>query len=165
MAGKKRLTKAVGDYARGLVSQDGAHFRTQHQELGPAIKRVAEIRELQARQTRATNPYGRQFIGSIPAVILTDWLKKHGYTLHQFAVNAGGNKNSGNDPQFFRTDPGVKSQFLRYFLSRDFSKLHTQHGTTRVENGSNRIVVPGQIGGADGDNKLRGAEAGDSQLA
>lgn len=157
---KKRLTRATGDYARSFSTEDGKHFRGHHQELNPAIKRVGHIRELQTMHTRATNPHDRQYIGSIPVTVLQDWLQKNGYRIDEFARNEGGSPNRGNDPQFYKTDPGVRSQFLRYFLSRDFSKLHTQHGTTRVANGSNRIVVPGQIGGADGDNKLRGTQNG-----
>jgi len=161
--GDTRLTKAVGDYARGFKSEDGQHYRVERQELSHAMRRTQQIRELQAMHTRATNPYERTYIGSVPAVVLQDWLKANGYRIDEFARNEGGNPNRGNDPQFYKTDPGVRSQFLRFFLSRDFSKLHTQHNTTRVENGSNRIVVPGRIGEAqDGDNKLRGTQVSDS---
>ena len=158
---KKRLTRAVGDYARSFSSEDGSHYRGHHQNLTPAMDRVAKIREAQALHTRATNPHGRQYIGSIPAVILTDWLEKNNYKMEEFARNEGGNKNNGNDPQFYKTDPGVRSKFLRYFLSRDFSKLHTQHSTSRIGT-SNRIVVPGQIGDNDGDGQLRRAETSGS---
>lgn len=70
--------------------------------------------------------------------MLVDWLKKHGYTMHEWATNAGG------DPYNYRVGgPGVKDKFATHFLSRDYSKLHNQHTTTRRE--SNRVVVPKSI--------------------
>jgi len=91
---------------------------------------------------------GRQYIGSVPVVLLQDWLTKHGYTLDQFA----------------RREGTIRQEFMKFFLSRDFSKLHVQHSTTRVGTG-NRIVVPHYIGGANGNSKLQRPEGGDSSLA
>lgn len=145
--GAVRLTKAAGDYARGFVSHHGQHFRKEVQEIGPAMKRVKEIAELQSYATSATNPSGWNYIGSVPQTILVDWLNAHGYTMDQWARNDGGSRCPvGADPVAHATlDGGVRSKFLRYFLSRDFSKLHTQHTTTRQE--SNRIAVPSNYKG------------------
>jgi len=141
---QKHITRAVGDYVRSFTHESGVDYRHQTQELQPAMDRVARIRQAQELQTPKVNPTGRQFIGSVPVVVLTDWLKSKGYTMEQFA----------------RREGTVRQEFMKYFLSRDFSKLHTQHSTTRVGTG-NRIVVPNHIGGAH-DNGLRNAQNVDS---
>ena len=155
MAGQ-RLTKAVGDYVRGFASEDGSHYRTERQDLGPAIRRAELIREAQAHH--GTGQFDRRYIGSIPVTMLTDWLKKRGYTMDQWARNEGGTRCPfGADPlQHCLHDNGVKSEFLRHFLSRDYAKLHTQHTTTRPGGGEGKIWVPGH------DNNVRRAEDGDS---
>ena len=153
---KRRLTRAVGDYIRTFSTEDGEHYRTERQELGPAIRRAKLIQESQAHH--GTGKYDRRYIGSVPQVVLTDWLKNNGYTADQWARNEGGRQcPAGEDPvNHCIHDNGVKSQFLRYFLSRDFAKLHTQHVTTKRE--SSQIVVPNYIGKRDGTNNLRGTE-------
>lgn len=123
----------------------------EKQELSHAIKHVSRIRQLHDLATRASNPNGWMHIGSIPEVVLIDWLNKHNYTMDMFARNDGGEYNRDGDPQFHLKDSGVKSEFLRYFLSREFSKLHNQHVTTKRE--TSRIVVPANIG--NGSGKLR----------
>ena len=138
----------AGDYHRTLQFEDDKVYRHHRQDLAPAIKRTAQIRELQERRenhTKENNPSGRQYIGSVPVVVLHDWLQNHGYTADQFA----------------RKEGTIRQEFMKYFLSRDFSKLHTQHSTTRVGTG-NRIVVPNYIGGGRGDNELRGTDDSDS---
>jgi len=140
----KRRTGGAGDYSRSFSVEDGKFYRGFHQDLGPAIKRVEMIRDAQRLRTRADNPTDRQYIGSVPVVVLLDWLKAHGYTYDQFA----------------RREGNIRDEFKRYYLSREFSKLHTQHTTTRRE--SSRIVVPNYIGGSNGDNELRGVKGGDS---
>lgn len=142
------MTRAAGDYSRGFVTQDGNHYRTEHQDLDPAMRRVERIRHAQELVKKENNPMGRQYIGSVPVVLLQDWLTKHGYTLDQFA----------------RREGTIRQEFMKYFLSRDFSKLHVQHSTTRVGTG-NRIVVPHYIGGVNGNSKLRRTEGSDSGLA
>jgi hypothetical protein len=140
---EKHVTKAAGDYVRSFAHEDGVDYRHHSQDLGPAIRRVEAIRH--AQELRGPNPTGRQYIGSVPMVVIIDWCKKHGYTYEQFA----------------RREGTIRQEFMKYFLTRDFSKFHTQHSTTRVGTG-NRIVVPNYIGGAHGDNKLRGTENVDS---
>jgi hypothetical protein len=145
---KARLIKSSGDYARGFVTQHGKHFRKEVQNIAPAMKRVEEISELQSYATKASNPNEWGYIGSVPKTILVDWLNSHNYTMDEWARNEGGSRcPAGSDPMAHATlDGGVRSKFLRYFLSRDFSKLHTQHVTTRQE--SNRIAVPGNYKGS-----------------
>lgn len=133
---KGRAIGGAGDYRRSFASQDGANFRVQHQELGPAIRRTELIRAREA----ATGPGAgdRRYIGSIPQAVLIKWLEDRGFTYDQWARNEGGapydRKPEGT---------GVYDQFLKYFLSRDFSKLHTQHTTTR--RGASSVVVPASL--------------------
>ena len=156
-----RPIKASGDYARGFVTQHGKHYRKEVQNIAPTMKRVKEIAELQSYATAASNPNGWRYLGSIPETLLIDWLNTHGYTMDQWARNDGGTRcPAGSDPVAHATlDGGIKSKFLRYFLSRDFSKLHTQHVTNRQE--SNRVIVPGNYKGG-GHEKPGRAEDPDS---
>ena len=153
MKKKFRPTKRAGDYLRTFSSEDGKHYRGEHQNMEPVMKRVELIKQAQAE--RGTGQFDRRYVGSIPKTILIDWLTKHGYKMDEFARNEGG------DP--YKTNPhggsGVKDKFLKYFLSRDFAKLHTQHTTTRRESG--QIVVPtNYIGGDNGTQELRRTEDG-----
>lgn len=144
---KRHVTRAVGDYVRSFSHEDGADYRVEHQELGPAISRSQLIREAQA--VNGTGKHDRRYVGSIPVTLLQGWLNKHGYRMDEFARNEGGNP--------YKTDPhqggGVKDKFLKYFLSRDFAKLHTQHTTTRAEN--SRIIVPNYTGGRQNEDLRR----------
>tara|TARA_R110002020_G_scaffold42958_2_gene125294 strand:- start:4530 stop:4976 length:447 start_codon:yes stop_codon:yes gene_type:complete len=136
----------MGDYARGIVTQGGEHYRVERQDLAPTIQHVEKIRGMHDLATKGTNPNGWQHIGSVPEVVLIDWLNKHGYKMDEFARNDGGTRCApGADPVAHAAlDGGVRSKFLRYFLSRDFSKLHNQHVTTKRE--SSQIVVPAYYG-------------------
>jgi hypothetical protein len=136
-----RPTRVVGDYRRGFQTQDGVHYRTESQDLGPAIKRVEILK--QAEAARGKTKTDRRFVGSVPSVIIMDWCRKNHYTLDQWARNDGGIKGL----MYPESKSGVKDQFMAFFLSRDFSKLHTQHVTTKREN----LVFAGV-----GDGKLRG---------
>lgn len=157
---KFRPTKRAGDYLRTFASEDGKHYRHERQDLAPAMERSKLIQEAQARNGTGQND--RRYIGSIPTTVLIDWLNRRGLTMADWAINAGGTRcPMGVDPlEHCQTDGGVKSEFLRYFLSREFSKLHTQHTTTRRESSS--IVVPNYIGGKNVDKKLRGIEGSGS---
>lgn len=124
----KRVIKNDGEVTKGFVSEDGAHYRTYSQDMEPIIDRVKYLNEKVNGADRSTNRAGMKYLGSIPRVMLEDWLTKHNYTMHDFAINAGGEKG--------KTDPnggGVKDKFIKYFMSREFSKLHTQHTTSSVE--------------------------------
>lgn len=121
MAGERVLAKTA-DTVKSFLTVDGKHYRKFSVNMQPVMDRVAYLNEKVNGATRAENRQGYQYLGSIPKTMLVDWLNKHGYTMHDFAVNAGGQKG--------KTDPrgsGVKDKFMRYFMSRDFAKLHTQH--------------------------------------
>jgi hypothetical protein len=143
----KRVTGGAGDYLRSFSTEDGKHYRGFHQNFDPAIRRVEAIREARANLSKANNPYDRRYIGSVPVTLILDWCAKNGCTYDQFA----------------RKEGDLRQRFTRYYLSRDFSKLHTQHSTTRVGTG-NRIVVPHYIGQKH-DNQLRKPEDGGSSVA
>ena len=149
---KARLTRAVGDYARSFSTESGLHFRRETQELGPAMARVKRIRE--AQEHRGTGKHDRRYVGSVPFVVLSDWCNKNRYTMDQWARNDGGIPGM----MYPESKSGVKDKFMAYFLSRDFSKLHTQHVTTKRE--TSQFVVPGKIGGENG--QLRRSKVGNS---
>lgn len=157
----ERLTKRTGDIFRSFITQDGAHIRRTHQELGPAMRRAELIREAeQESNRRGANQMDRHYIGSVPWSVLIGWLQERGYTMHDWAINAGGSRcPPGADPvQHAMTDSGVKSEFLRFFLSRDWCKLHSQHITTKREG---RVFSVPEVKG-HGDKKLLGAEGSNS---
>lgn len=156
--GKLRHVTSGGDYRREFLTEDGRHFRKESQDIAPAIQRVKDHSEMMTHATRANNPMGRQYLGSIPKTMLIDWLTARGYTMDEWARNDGGTRcPAGSDPVAHATlDGGVRSEFLRWYFSRDHSKLHNQHVTSKKKSSS--IYV----GGADAD--IRRTEIGDSQL-
>ena len=125
---KERLLKDYGNTVTGFMTEDGKHYKTVHSDFSDVIDHVSNMREKVNEAPRATNRNGYKHIGTVPLPILEKWLQDHNYSMHEFAINAGGEKG--------KTDiggPGVKDKFLKFFLSRDFSKLHNQHVTTRAE--------------------------------
>ena len=144
---RKRRTGGAGDTARYFSSEDGAHYRGHYQDLEPAIRRTKAIIHAEQAHSKKDNPMGRTYIGSVPWAVLIDWLNKNHYTIDQFA----------------RREGTIRPDFMKYFLSREYSKLHTQHTTTRKQ--SSQIVVPNYIGGDHGTDQLRRAKNGDSELA
>ncbi len=121
----EKFLKHYGNTWTGFASEDGKHYKTTHSNFQDIIDRREKIAEAQAGKRD-----GLQHIASIPLPILEDWLIKHGYTMHDFSINAGGDKNHPD-----MTKSGVKDQFLKYFMSRDFSKFHSQHVTTKRDRG------------------------------
>lgn len=131
-----------GDYGVTYNIEDGKAYIGQHQDMKGLEKHATKMRHAMESGHWNPNSITGQYVGSISPAVLVSWLRKHNYTMNDFAVNAGGNRlNRNPDPFAYKRDPGVRSQFLRYYLSRDFSKLHTHHTTTRPEN--QRIWLPG----------------------
>ena len=110
-----------GETQKSFASEDGKHYRHYRQDIDPIVERVQHNRDIAAASTKASNPNGWQHKGTIPMTMLVDWLHKHGYTIDEFA------RADRNDKY------GPKYKFLRYFMSRDFAKLHNEHVTTRLE--------------------------------
>ena len=136
--GFKREIATRGDYRRGFLTEGSEHYRREFQDLTPAIDRVKRIRDAHETATKVSNPNEWQHLGSVPMVLLTDWLQKNKHTMDQWARNDGGNwplKMENLDK-----DQGVKARFLKFFFSRDHSKLHNLHTTTKRE--SSQILVP-----------------------
>ena len=115
----EKVLKTYENMWTGFKSEDGKHYKTTHADFSGVIKHVENMKEL-VNESQVARNKGYQHIGTIPMALLEDWLVKHNYTMHEFAINAGGEKG--------KTDPyhgsGVKDKFLKYFLSRDFNKLH-----------------------------------------
>lgn len=87
MATKERLTRKVGNYTRGFASEDGRNFRTEHQDLTPVKKHVEFLQAKVNEAPTVGNKNGWHFAGSIPTVVLTDWLNKHQLNMNDFATN------------------------------------------------------------------------------
>ena len=136
----RRFVKGAGDYLRSFSTEGGANYRVESQNLNGAIKHVEKIRHMHEHATKASNPNEWRHLGSIPIVVITDWLTRNKYTFDQFA----------------RDEDNCKKKFLKYFMSRDFSKLHNGHVTTKRE--SSQIVVPNYIGGSKRDHDIRGTK-------
>lgn len=126
------------DITKSFAHEDGANYRHWRQDFDPIIKRVEHLRHKVNEAPRSGNKSGMYYRGSIPMSLLLDWLNSNGYRFDEWARNDGGQNGTLDD---YRTDPGVKSKFLRYFYSREFAKLHTQHTTTKKAFSS----VPGSI--------------------
>jgi hypothetical protein len=141
---KKIITGSNLGASKSLATEDGRMFRGLHQDIAPIIRRHEHLRHKVNEATSIENPNGWRHVASVPVTIWMDWMRKNGVTPDQFARNEG----------------GVKQQFSKWFLSRDHSKLHNEHITTKRE--SSQIVVPNSIGSTDGH--LRRAEDGDIKL-
>jgi hypothetical protein len=150
---KKRVTRHYGDYARTISEEGGKFYRGQHQDMGAIEKHVTKIRHMHEHATKTSNPTGWRHVGSVSPAVLMDWLNKNGFTLQQWAVNAGG------DPyNKFKGGPGIYDKFLTYYLSRDFCKLHNDHVTTKRE--SSQIVVPTSYIGSKREDKRNAGNSG-----
>lgn len=123
----KKVISDDGNLKRTFETEDGVNYRRWSQNFDPIIERVERLKAKVNEATRAENRQGYKYLGSVPLTLITDWLSKHGYSWHDFAINAGGEKGK-TDP----AGPGVKDKFMKYFMSRDFAKLHTQHVTNKV---------------------------------
>ena len=107
--------------------QNGKAVIGHHTDLDPHIKRVRYLRDIASYATRESNPNGWRHVGTVPIPIITDWCRANNYTFGQWA----------------RNEDKSKEKFMKYFLSRDFSKLHNEHSTTKRE--SSMVSVPKDI--------------------
>ena len=120
--------------------EDGNQVIGHHMEMDPHIKHVKMMRDIRDQSTRMSNPNEWALEARVPIPILTSWLRANGFTLDQWARNEGGTKGKS----YPESKNGVKDMFLRFFLSRDYSKLHNTHLTTKQA--SSQIVVPERPG-------------------
>jgi len=76
------------------------HYRAMSEDLRPAQRRT----ELIAKGSKES-VNGMQYVGSIPRIVIHDWLCLQGKTWHEYA-----------------TDPDLKAKFLAWFRT-DYSKF------------------------------------------
>ena len=93
-----KITKVQGEYARGVVSEDGKHFRHERQEMDPVLKHVRFLDEKVNDAPKSGNSNDMHYLGSIPLTILIDWENQQGITHDQWA----------------RDENGVKAKFIAY---------------------------------------------------
>ena len=117
-------------YAVTHAEEQGKTYTGHHQDIDPVIAHVRKVRDMHAYATKQSNPNGWKHLGSVPISIIVDWCKLNNTTFSDWARNVD----------------GAKDRFLKYFMSRDFSKLHNQHVTTKRESSS--IIVPPSYGGS-----------------
>ena len=124
-------------------SGHAVHYRGHRQEMSPVFKHVEQLREKVNQASSRSNPNQWHHIGSVPWPILLDWLRDNQYRIDQFARSKE-----------------IKDEFLTYFISRDFSKFHNEHVTTKSSSKS-QIVVPYSMRMEnDRNRRLRDAEGG-----
>lgn len=133
---KKRAFSSHGGYAATLSEEDGQLYQGYHQDMKPIIRHVERMRDVQAAATRSSNKNGWHHMGTTTWPQIKHWCNMTGHTINQWSTNAGGkNMEPGEDPvSWAYRDKGVKAQFLRWFYSREHSKLHNAGvGSRKVE--------------------------------
>lgn len=134
MEHKKTVVDVHGDYARTFSSEDGKHYRGLHQNMKGVLKHAEIQRHKNEHRTKKDTLFEKHVLSLSPAMLM-DWLNERGFTLQQWAVNAGG------DPYKKTPDgPGVYDQCLKHFMGRDYSKLNNFHHLNKQ--GSSQILVP-----------------------
>ena len=121
---KHRPLSVSPGYAVTYSTEGDKVYTGTHQDIEPVIKHVQKVRDMHQYATKQSNPNEWRHVGSVPIVIIVDWCKNNGYDFSQWA----------------RNEDGAKDKFLKYFMSREFSKLHNQHVTTKKE--SSQIWMP-----------------------
>lgn len=125
---KHRPLSISDGYAVTYATEGDQDYIGTHQDVEPVIKHVKKVRDMHSFATKSSNPNEWRHVGSVPIAIIIDWCRRNGYRFDQWA----------------RNEDGAKDKFLKYFMSREFSKLHNNHVTTKKE--SSQIVVPNYIG-------------------
>ena len=110
--GERRVTGQVGDVQKYLAHEDGKLYRGMRQDMTEAIRRVRYLDDKVNGASSKDNRAGWKYAGSVPVVVLTDWLSKNGYTWPAFATN----------------EDGCKDKFLRWFMSRENHRLQAHDG-------------------------------------
>jgi len=80
------LVANEGGLQRSLLRQyDGgklAHYRHLREDINPHIERVKRLSQLQVE-----NKSEYQYLGSIPRIMIDDWLRKQNKTWHEYATD------------------------------------------------------------------------------
>lgn len=108
----ERFVRNEGGAMRFVLSQYSVsgkieHFRHFREDLEPAIQRTKDLAEQTTHSGKGRN-FGYE--GSVPRIVIHDWLKENGKTWHQYA-----------------TDGDVRKAFLKWFRSsRDMTKFQAK---------------------------------------
>ena len=99
------LVSNEGGMLRSLLRHRGARGKLEHvrhfrEDLNPHMERVKAISELQVG-----NKSEYQYLGSIPRIVIDDWLRKLGKNWNDYA-----------------TDKDLKAKFMVWFKN-DYKKL------------------------------------------
>lgn len=98
MASKIFLSNKAGSVkylGRGYEGGKLTHFRGWREDLRPHQRRVEALAK-EAKDSR----HGMRYLGSIPRIVIHDWLQKQGKNWHQFV-----------------TDKDLKASFMAWFKS------------------------------------------------
>lgn len=102
------LVAREGGLQRSLLRQyDGgklSHVRHQREDINPHIERVARLSKL---TQDSKSEY--QYLGSIPRIMIDDWLRRHGKNWNDYA-----------------TDKELKAKFMAWYKT-DCQKLLASH--------------------------------------
>ena len=80
-------TRAIGDYCRGFATEDGKNYRVERQDIAPTLDHVKFLSEKVNTAPKSGNKNEWSYLGSIPKLVLSDWLKNNHYTWDQYARN------------------------------------------------------------------------------
>lgn len=90
----KRLTAVFAGMRKTFSSEDGAHYRGYEQPVEPIKEHIKQLDDSVNSAPASGNPNGWRYAGSIPMVLLMDWLKVSGTPIDVWARNEGGAKDS-----------------------------------------------------------------------
>lgn len=135
MATQRALPGSM-DVQRMFVDDgEGNFYRREYQDGDAILRHAAHLRQKVNEAPKAGNGLGLHHEGTVPIAMVINWCRVHGYTMDQWA------RNEGRTPgRHWKKGTGVKDEFMRYFKTREFSKLHSSHVTTKTA--SSQIVVP-----------------------
>ena len=106
MAEKRPLGHSMG-VDKWFASEDGKHYRGESTDLDPVFRHVRYLDDKVNGAPKSGNKQGMEYIGSIPAPVLVDWLRK----------------NNIRPDQFARNEDGAKAKFLAWFKQRENHRL------------------------------------------
>lgn len=116
-----RLVSDDGSIAKHLLTVRDhtgrpTFMRAFTQRIDPVMEHAAQMKELVNEAPKVGNRSNWHYRGSIPMSMLMSWLQANRYTFDQWA----------------RNDDNSKKKFLKWFMQRDFSKLHTSGHLLKV---------------------------------
>lgn len=123
---KTRITRVLGEYKRGIISEDGVNYRHIRQEMDPVIAHVKFLSEKVNEAPKRGNRNDMHYIGSLPWSVLEDWLAKQKIGIDVYARSRQLNK-----------------KFKKYIMA-NFPKFMA------VKKKPSQILMPG----GDNDHKL-----------